>query len=72
MNIDLSKIIYDEKSYQLTWSVHFLYPEFNDSDYITNFHELDSFQDHIDVVFQTPAPWDKNRHYSPNTLSLYF
>ncbi|KAJ3108850.1 Tetratricopeptide repeat protein 4 [Phlyctochytrium planicorne] len=63
----------DEDS-SLTIPVLFLYPEFNESDIISHFHEEDSFRDHFEIMFApTDRPlWDVNKHYDPECLRVLF
>ncbi|KAI8898084.1 hypothetical protein BC833DRAFT_591202 [Globomyces pollinis-pini] len=56
----------------LTFPVIFLYPEFNQSDVIASFSELDTFYAHFEHMFSEPAPWDPNHLYHPQTLDWYF
>lgn len=59
----------------LYWPVLFLYPEFTESDYIQNFCENHRLIDHLNHMFGVdvdPPPWDKNKRYTPATISVYF
>ncbi|KAJ3313249.1 hypothetical protein HDV04_002233 [Boothiomyces sp. JEL0838] len=57
---------------RLTFPVVFLYPEFNQSDTISAFHEDDTFYSHFENMFSEPAPWDNEYLYSPQSLDWYF
>ncbi|KAJ3217412.1 hypothetical protein HDU67_007995 [Dinochytrium kinnereticum] len=58
----------------LTVPVLFLYPEFEQSDMISQFHEEDTFQDHIEMMFSESdrPPWDEKHHYDPSSITVYF
>ncbi|KAI8850268.1 hypothetical protein BC829DRAFT_442303 [Chytridium lagenaria] len=58
----------------LTVPVIFLYPEFEESDIISHFHELDSFQDHLELMFSdiNRPLWDKSTQYVPESINVYF
>ncbi|KAJ3185662.1 hypothetical protein HDU87_000286 [Geranomyces variabilis] len=56
----------------LTVPTVFLYPEHAQSDLIAAFPETDSFQPHLDTMFEQPAPWDEKREYTPDTCEMYF
>ncbi|KAI8331901.1 hypothetical protein BC941DRAFT_359789 [Chlamydoabsidia padenii] len=69
---DAATIHYDPDTDVVTWPVFFLYPEHKESDYIQQFDENNTFQDHIDVMLEQPAPWDPDHVYSPNNVNVYF
>ncbi|XP_035996804.1 tetratricopeptide repeat protein 4 [Fundulus heteroclitus] len=57
----------------LHWPVLFLYPEHQQSDFISAFCENSSFRDHLFVMFgEELPPWDTDRKYQPQNLQLYF
>ncbi|CAG8446253.1 13567_t:CDS:2 [Acaulospora morrowiae] len=56
---------------QLVWPVMFLYPEYKESDFIAEFNEENTFQDHLDVMFENPAPWDASHRYRPDNVQVY-
>ncbi|XP_064928197.1 tetratricopeptide repeat protein 4 [Columba livia] len=56
----------------LNWPVLFLYPEHEQTDFITAFHEQSRFIDHLMVMFAELPPWDLERKYLPSSLELYF
>lgn len=62
----------DPGTQRLCWPVLFLYPEYQESDLISSFHEDSTFGDHLDLVFEHPAPWDVNDHYHASQLEVYF
>lgn len=57
----------------LSWPVMFLYPEVGQMDFIEAFHELDSFEDHIRLMFGSDAqvPWDRAGRYQAGRLRVY-
>jgi tetratricopeptide (TPR) repeat protein len=69
---DAAAIQYDADSDTVTWPVFFLYPEHKESDYIQQFDENNTFQDHLDVMLENPAPWDPDHLYSPANVNVYF
>ncbi|CAG5863360.1 unnamed protein product [Menidia menidia] len=57
----------------LHWPVLFLYPEHQQSDFISAFCENHCFIDHLAVMFgEELPPWDTDRKYQPQNLQLYF
>jgi tetratricopeptide (TPR) repeat protein len=56
----------------LSWPVLFLYPEYQESDFITSFDENTSFWDHLQVMFQEQPPWDAKSEYGLSNLFVYF
>ncbi|KAI8069975.1 hypothetical protein BC940DRAFT_236110 [Gongronella butleri] len=69
---DAANIQYDHETDQLSWPVFFLYPEHKESDYIQQFDEHSTFQDHIDIMLEQPAPWDPQHIYNPRNVQVYF
>ncbi|KAG0175025.1 hypothetical protein DFQ28_002340 [Apophysomyces sp. BC1034] len=69
---DTVNIQYDAKSDTLSWPVFFLYPEHKESDYIQSFDENDSFNDHLQVVFEQQAPWDTKNLYTADNVEVFF
>ncbi|KAF7723207.1 hypothetical protein EC973_002282 [Apophysomyces ossiformis] len=67
-----ANIQYDAETDSLSWPVFFLYPEYKESDYIQAFNENDTFYDHLQVVFEQPAPWDANNIYTADNVEVYF
>jgi hypothetical protein len=70
------KISLDDQG-RLHWPVIFLYPEYQQSDLITDFMEDEIFQVHLENMFPStqlePAvPWDKRCIYKAKYLELYF
>ncbi|XP_022087931.1 tetratricopeptide repeat protein 4-like [Acanthaster planci] len=61
-----------DESGNLTWPVTFLYPEFGQSDFVQAFHEDSIFSDHLQILFEESAPWDKGGMYKPHTVQIYF
>ncbi|AWP10683.1 putative tetratricopeptide repeat protein 4 [Scophthalmus maximus] len=57
----------------LHWPVLFLYPEHQQSDFVSAFCESSCFIDHLSVMFgEELPPWDVDRKYHPQNLQLYF
>ncbi|KYQ89248.1 tetratricopeptide repeat domain 4 [Tieghemostelium lacteum] len=56
--------------------VLFLYPEYNQSDFIMDFQEGQTCGDHLDMMFppENPEfpPWDRNKSYQIQNLEIYF
>uniref|UniRef100_A0A3Q4AUN7 Cns1/TTC4 wheel domain-containing protein n=1 Tax=Mola mola TaxID=94237 RepID=A0A3Q4AUN7_MOLML len=66
-----AQVFLDEQG-SLHWPVLFLYPEHQQSDFISAFCENTCFIDHLAVMFGEVAPWDTDRKYHPQNLLLYF
>eukprot|EP01135_Chromosphaera_perkinsii_P004378 Nk52_evm29s279 gene=Nk52_evmTU29s279 len=63
----------------LNWPVCFLYPEYKQSDFISEFAEFNSIEDHLETMFPPvssspgPAvPWDSNNAYHHEDLVVYY
>ncbi|XP_030227967.1 tetratricopeptide repeat protein 4 isoform X1 [Gadus morhua] len=57
----------------LNWPVLLLYPEHQQSDFISAFCEASCFIDHLAVMFgEELPPWDTDRKYLPQNLQLFF
>ncbi|CAB4069116.1 unnamed protein product [Lepeophtheirus salmonis] len=59
----------------LVWPVMFVYPEFQQSDFIQELSEDDYIFDHIYVVFNPedePPIWDTNQHYVASEVEAFF
>lgn len=57
----------------LHWPVLFLYPEHQQSDFISAFSENNCFSDHLSVMFgEELPPWDTDQKYHPPNLELFF
>ncbi|KAI9312980.1 hypothetical protein BX666DRAFT_2030864 [Dichotomocladium elegans] len=67
-----SNIQLDPETNTLSWPVFFLYPEYKESDYIQAFNETNTFMDHLEIMFEQPAPWDVRRDYTPANVEVYF
>jgi len=63
--------IYLDESNVLHWPVYFLYPEYNQSDFIEDFKETHSFVDHL-YVFETLPDWDVEQKYTVENIEIYF
>ncbi|KAM3619455.1 uncharacterized protein V6R79_008515 [Siganus canaliculatus] len=67
-----SQVFLDENG-SLHWPVLFLYPEHQQSDFISAFAESSRFTDHLELMFgEERPPWDADRKYLPHSLQLYF
>lgn len=67
-----AQVFQDEQGF-LHWPVLFMYPEHQQSDFISAFCENTCFSDHLAVMFgEELPPWDTDRKYLPHNLQLYF
>lgn len=67
-----AQVFLDEQG-SLHWPVFFLYPEHQQSDFISAFCESNCFIDHLAVMFgEELPPWDTDRKYHPQNLQLFF
>ncbi|XP_013862845.1 tetratricopeptide repeat protein 4 [Austrofundulus limnaeus] len=67
-----AQVFLDEQGV-LHWPVLFLYPEHQQSDFISAFCENNCFRDHLNVMFgEELPPWDSDRKYHPQNLQLCF
>jgi len=69
------KLMTIENNNVLVWPVLFLYPEYGETDFIEEFTELNTINDHLELMFDQsePAPWDKDRKYSSSkNINVYF
>ncbi|CAO3689367.1 unnamed protein product [Rhizopus stolonifer] len=67
-----ANIDYDFETNTINWPVFFLYPEYKESDYIQSFNETHTFQDHLEIMFEQPAPWDAKQEYNTNSVEIFF
>uniref|UniRef100_A0A672IZQ8 Tetratricopeptide repeat protein 4-like n=1 Tax=Salarias fasciatus TaxID=181472 RepID=A0A672IZQ8_SALFA len=65
-----AQVFLDEQG-SLQWPVLFLYPEHQQSDFISAFCENSCFSDHLAVVFEELPPWDADRKYLPQDLQMF-
>ncbi|KAI8906689.1 hypothetical protein EDD86DRAFT_192751 [Gorgonomyces haynaldii] len=56
----------------LTLPVLFMYPEYQQSDFIHAFHENDTFYSHLELMFSEQPMWDLKQEYHPQTLEILF
>nr|CAD7413967.1 unnamed protein product [Timema poppensis] len=56
----------------LVWPVMFLYPEHETTDLIEEFHEDTTFREHLELMFESPPEWDKERKYVLERLLVYW
>lgn len=57
----------------LHWPVMFVYPEFNETDFISSVCENDRLSDHLYAMFDTESPsWDTERKYQVASIEIYF
>lgn len=56
----------------IIFPVVLLYPQYHQSDMISQFHEDSTFSEHLDMMFPYPPslPWDTNGHYVSSNLSI--
>lgn len=72
MEVTGAQVFRDEQG-SLHWPVLFMYPEHQQSDFISAFCESTCFVDHLAVMFgEELPPWDTDRKYLPRNLQLYF
>ncbi|XP_062252231.1 tetratricopeptide repeat protein 4 [Platichthys flesus] len=65
--------VFQDEQGSLHWPVLFLYPEHQQSDFISAFCESSCIVDHLNVMFgEELPPWDSDRKYHPQNLQLYF
>ncbi|GAM20346.1 hypothetical protein SAMD00019534_035210 [Acytostelium subglobosum LB1] len=62
----------DDNSGAGHFPVLFFYPEYNQKDFVKDFEEGCTFGDHLEVMFEHPAPWDKSGQYILPNLEIYF
>ncbi|XP_060685873.1 tetratricopeptide repeat protein 4 [Hemiscyllium ocellatum] len=73
INSENGIVVHLDESGSLNWPVLFLYPEYEQMDFISAFHEDTRFMDHLSVMFgENVPPWDTEKIYKPNNLELYF
>ncbi|XP_071761398.2 tetratricopeptide repeat protein 4 [Centroberyx gerrardi] len=67
-----ARVFMDEQG-SLQWPVLFLYPEHQQSDFISAFSDSSCFIDHLAVMFgEELPPWDTDSKYLPQNLQLFF
>ncbi|XP_078074848.1 tetratricopeptide repeat protein 4 [Mustelus asterias] len=73
INSENGIVVHLDENGNLNWPVLFLYPEYEQMDFISVFHEDTRFIDHLTVMFgENFPPWDTEKKYKPNNLELYF
>ncbi|XP_072918960.1 tetratricopeptide repeat protein 4 isoform X1 [Hemitrygon akajei] len=73
VNAECGQVVHLDENGSLHWPVLFLYPEYEQMDFISAFHEDTQFIDHLSVMFgENLPPWDTEKKYEPNNLELYF
>ncbi|XP_048457652.1 tetratricopeptide repeat protein 4 isoform X2 [Rhincodon typus] len=73
INSENGNVVHLDENGNLSWPVLFLYPEYEQMDFISAFHEDTRFIDHLSVMFgENLPPWDTEKKYKPNNLELYF
>lgn len=65
------KVTLDENG-DFYWPVHFLYPEYNQSDFLEAFHEDVRLEQQLDLIFAEHAEWDDHKLYTPKGVELFF
>lgn len=65
--------VYVDENKVLHWPVMFLYEEHNQSDFVKDFSEEQTFLDHLSYMFSegTILPWDKEQKYKLSNLEIY-
>ncbi|XP_076026310.1 tetratricopeptide repeat protein 4 [Genypterus blacodes] len=67
-----ARVFLDEQGV-LHWPVLLLYPEHQQTDFISAFCENSCFLDHLAVMFgEELPPWDTDRKYLPQNLQVFF
>uniref|UniRef100_UPI00398F537A tetratricopeptide repeat protein 4 n=1 Tax=Pristiophorus japonicus TaxID=55135 RepID=UPI00398F537A len=73
INSENGVVVHLDENGNLIWPVLFLYPEYEEMDFISAFHEDTRFIDHLSVMFAENLPhWDTEKKYESNNLELYF
>ncbi|KAJ0065514.1 hypothetical protein NL108_012774 [Boleophthalmus pectinirostris] len=68
-----TQVYLNQEDGALYWPVLFLYPEHQQSDFISAFCENHCFSDHLSLMFgEELPPWDTNQKYRPSNLQLFF
>lgn len=57
---------------RLVWPVLLLYPEYETSDIIENFHEDHMFEEELTEIFSNHADWDVDHKYTLSTIHMYY
>ena len=70
------KIVLDDQGC-LHWPVAFMYPEYRQSDLISDFIEYDTFETHLETMFPSSqsgpvVEWDIKNIYKAKHLEIYF
>jgi len=65
--------VYKDENDVLHWPVLFLYEEHNQSDFVKDFNENHTFQEHLSYMFQADnlPTWDVEHKYIPSNLEIY-
>ncbi|XP_014213383.1 tetratricopeptide repeat protein 4 [Copidosoma floridanum] len=56
----------------LVWPVIFLYPEFNQTDFVENFNEGTLIIEQLEEIFEETPSWDCESRYEAETVNVYF
>lgn len=68
-----AQVFINEEDGALYWPVLVLYPEHQQTDFISAFCENHCFSDHLSVMFgEELPPWDTEQKYHPPNLQLFF
>lgn len=65
-------VAFDEDEGILFWPVVFLYPEYEQSDFLQSCAEDTTLALNLGHVFEHPAPWDEDGKYKIGNLEVYF
>ena len=68
------RVFLDKSTQTLKWPVMFFYPEYKQSDFISEFDEQDVFGEHLDLMFSghDVIEWDIRGDYTSDKLDVYF
>eukprot|EP01104_Vermistella_antarctica_P014094 TRINITY_DN4380_c0_g1_i1.p1 TRINITY_DN4380_c0_g1~~TRINITY_DN4380_c0_g1_i1.p1 ORF type:complete len:363 (-),score=66.44 TRINITY_DN4380_c0_g1_i1:51-1139(-) len=62
----------DAECTTLAFGVAFLYPEYQQTDFIEAFCETTPIADMVGEIFSTPAMWDERRDYTADAVDVYY
>ncbi|XP_051163545.1 DNA polymerase interacting tetratricopeptide repeat-containing, protein of 47 kDa [Leptopilina boulardi] len=65
-------VVHLDDNEKLIWPVMILYPEVFQTDFIQNFHEDSTFEEHLQELFEISPPWDGDKKYNVKSVNVYF
>ena len=76
-SVFLEKINSDQVDGVLHWPVCFMYPEYKQSDFVSDFAEFNTLDEHLEAMFpsENNAPevqWDRENSYHNGKFNVYF